>query len=67
MLLISGADDPCTGGEKGRTDSLNALKNAGFESLRTETLSGMRHEVLNEEAREKVFGMILSFFESVRR
>ena len=67
MLLISGADDPCTGGEKGRTDSLNALKNAGFESLRTETLSGMRHEVLNEEAREKVYGMILSFFESVRR
>ena len=61
ILLISGKDDPCTGGEKGRTDSVNQLKEAGFREIRVETIEGMRHEILNEADNEKVFRMILDF------
>ena len=61
ILLISGKDDPCTGGEKGRTDSLNRLKEAGFREIRVETIDGMRHEILNEKENGKVFRMILDF------
>ena len=61
ILMISGADDPCTGGEKGRADSENRLRRAGFRDLEIVTLSGMRHEILNESAREDVCRIILEF------
>ena len=64
ILLISGKDDPCTGGEKGRADSLNRLKEAGFREIRVETIDGMRHEILNETENRKVFRIILDFFNS---
>ena len=63
ILLISGADDPCTGGEKGRADSINLLREAGFRELEIVTLDGMRHEVLNETGREEVFRKILVFLD----
>ena len=65
ILLISGKDDPCTGGEKGRTDSLNRLKEAGFREIRVETIDGMRHEILNETDNGKAFRMILDFLNEV--
>ena len=63
ILLISGVDDPCTGGEKGRADSLDRLKRAGFRNTEVVTLEGMRHEILNEEKREDVYRTILAFIE----
>ena len=63
ILLISGRDDPCTGGEKGRADSEKVLREAGFTSLRTVVLDGMRHEILNENAREDVYREILAFMD----
>lgn len=62
ILLISGKDDPCTGGEKGREDSLNRLKEAGFREIRVETIEGMRHEILNETENQKVFRIIKDFY-----
>lgn len=61
ILLISGRDDPCTGGEKGRADSEAVLRKAGFRELETVTLEGMRHEILNETGREEVYRRILEF------
>ena len=63
ILLISGADDPCTGGDRGRADSAECLKRAGFRNLEIVTLEGMRHEILNETGREAVFRRILDFIE----
>ena len=63
FLLISGKDDPCTGGEKGRTTSLDVLKKAGFENLEVVTLDGMRHEILNELDGDKVAQTILEFLQ----
>ena len=62
FLLISGEDDPCTGGEKGRNDSLNRLQKAGFKNIDVVTLEKMRHEILNETEKEKVAKQILDYF-----
>ena len=62
ILLISGREDPCTGGEKGRADSERRLRECGFENVKVLVLDGMRHEILNEEGREAVFEEITRFF-----
>lgn len=63
ILMISGADDPCTGGEKGRADSVDRLKRAGFREPEVVTIDGMRHEILNEGRREDVYRTILEFIQ----
>lgn len=63
FLLISGAADPCTGGEKGRQASAEVLRRAGFRNLEMVTLEGMRHEILNEKDRQAVYDRILAFLE----
>ena len=64
ILLISGKDDPCTGGEKGREASEAVLRKAGFRELQIVTLDGMRHEILNETDKETVYQTILEFINS---
>lgn len=61
ILLISGREDPCTGGEKGRTDSAAVLGKAGFRNLTVATPDGMRHEILNEKGRDEICRTILDF------
>ena len=63
ILMISGREDPCTGGEKGRTDSEAVLRKAGFREIEIMTLDGMRHEILNETGREEVFRKIREFMD----
>ena len=63
ILLISGTDDPCTGGEKGRADSSDRLRKAGFRNQEVITLDGMRHEILNETHKEEAYKRILTFLE----
>ena len=63
FLLISGKDDPCTGGEKGRNASLKVLHKAGFKDFSIVTLDDMRHEILNELDKQKVYDEILKFFD----
>jgi alpha-beta hydrolase superfamily lysophospholipase len=64
ILMISGREDPCTGGEKGRKDSEAVLRKAGFREIQVVTLDGMRHEILNETGREEVYRRILEFINS---
>ena len=62
VLLISGKDDPCTGGEKGRAGSRSLLEKAGFRNISVITYGHMRHEILNESDHEKVYRDLLDFF-----
>ena len=62
VLLISGKDDPCTGGEKGRALSRDLLEKSGFRNISVITFDHMRHEILNESAHEKVYRDLLNFF-----
>ena len=61
IYLISGIDDPCTGGEKGRADSLDRLQKAGFKNIEVKTMDHMRHEILNEDDKQTVMQLILEF------
>jgi len=63
FLLISGEDDPCTGGQKGTQNSINTLKKAGFENIEKISYKNMRHEILNEKDNTIVFNDVLSFIE----
>ena len=63
FLLAGGVDDPCTGGEKGRADSKALLEKAGFKNISVITYPMMRHEILNEDDKEKVYSDILEFLE----
>ena len=62
VLLISGRDDPCTGGEKGRASSRSLLEKSGFQHISVITYDHMRHEILNESANENVYRDLLNFF-----
>ena len=64
IYLISGVDDPCTGGEKGRADSLDRLTKAGFTNIEVKTLDHMRHEILNEKEKDTVYNDILAFLDA---
>lgn len=62
VLLISGKDDPCTGLDKGREASKALLEKAGYKNIKVVTLEGMRHEILNEKEKAKVYEEIANFF-----
>ena len=67
ILLLGGEDDPCTGGEKGRAESKALLQKAGFHNTSVITYTGMRHEILNEKEKDRVFQDILEFVTSDHR
>jgi len=62
LLLISGENDPCTGGNKGRTHSRKILTEAGFTDIEEKIYIGLRHEILNEEGKEAIVNDILAFY-----
>ncbi len=61
ILAIRGAEDPCTGGDRGSADSLLTLQRAGFRYIVSISYPGMRHEILNEKDNEQVYRDILKF------
>lgn len=63
FLMLRGCDDPCTGGVKGATDSQKTLRRAGFQHLTVIDYPAMRHEILNETDRQKVYDDILAFYQ----
>lgn len=58
ILFLSGADDPCCSGEKGFHAAVDFLKGIGYSAVSGVMLSGMRHEILNEPDKEKVYQLI---------
>ena len=61
-LLIAGHDDPCTGFDKGRANSKALMEKAGFKNIGVITYDNMRHEILNENNKKKVYQDLLDFF-----
>ena len=54
ILFVAGKDDPCTGGAKGIKNSVNTLKEAGYESVSAIRYPNMRHEILQEKNADEV-------------
>lgn len=63
ILLICGEEDPCTGGENGRAQSLSCLKKTGFAKITSKIWPSMRHEILQEKEKVQVFRMIQTYLE----
>lgn len=59
-----GEDDIITKGEEGIKSSLSFLKDIGYRDIESKIYKEMKHEILNETNKEKVYKDILGVFES---
>ncbi|MDO4568495.1 MAG: alpha/beta hydrolase [Clostridia bacterium] len=66
ILLIAGADDPVGSFGDGVKQVNDALLAAGHE-VTFKLYAGMRHEILNEDGNEEVYGDVLDFADAVTR
>ena len=63
MLLISGSDDPVGDFGKGVRKVYEMLKKAGCINVDIKLLHGVRHEILNDIKREKVYAILYNWLE----
>lgn len=63
ILSITGAEDIVTGGKKGLEDTKKTLEEIGYKNIEIINLPNMKHEVINELDNEKVYDLILNFFD----
>lgn len=61
FLFLSGRDDPVGGMGKEVTHITQQLKKAGVQNVNLILYPLMRHEILNEDKRERVYGDVLRF------
>jgi len=65
LLMLRGLEDSCVGGNKGAEDSRFVLVKSGFKNIEYIDYPKMRHEILGEEDKEKVYNDILLFFKKI--
>lgn len=61
VLFLSGADDPCMVGPKGLDKAVMKMRQAGYHDVSYKIYPAMRHEILNEIGKERVWQDILRF------
>ena len=61
IKFFSGKDDPCYVSEKKMTGSIMLLKKIGYSDVRGQLYDNMRHDILHEREKERVFRNILRF------
>lgn len=64
LLLLSGQNDPCTGGAKGIADSCQALRRSGFCQIQCVSYPNMRHEIIAEKEHAIVYRDIVDFYKN---
>ncbi|MBQ0001566.1 MAG: alpha/beta fold hydrolase [Clostridiales bacterium] len=64
VLFISGEDDPCRGNNELFGKAVKSMRRAGYQRVKGKLYPGMRHEILNEREKEKVFKDVLIFLEN---
>lgn len=63
ILFLGGEDDPCIGSGRKFVQELQFMKNMGYRHVTGKLYPGMRHEILNEKEKEKVFENIVQYLE----
>lgn len=63
VLMLKGADDPCSGDRSQIKDSFNTIKNAGYHDLALKIYQNMRHEILFEKNAKTVKQDITSWLD----
>ena len=66
ILFVSGEDDPCLGGRKKLLQAVRHLKRRGYDRVSFRLYPGMRHEILNEKGRFRVYHDI-AYFSRVKK
>ena len=67
ILFVSGEDDPCLGGSKKLLQAVQHLKGRGYDRVSFRMYPGMRHEILNEKRRFRVYHDIAYFLRKSER
>lgn len=61
VLFVSGAEDPCLGNVRKFAGAVHAMRRAGYLDVKGKLYPRMRHEILNEKGKEKVYHDILVY------
>lgn len=61
VMFISGADDPCMGTAGRFASAVEKMRKAGYRHVTSVLYPGMRHEILNEKGKMKVWADVLDF------
>jgi len=61
VLFISGAEDPCLGNVRKFASAVHAMRRAGYLDVKGKLYPRMRHEILNEKEKEKVWSNIVTY------
>ena len=64
--FVSGEFDPCAPDEKGFDDAMARMKSAGYRRVTGKRYPGMRHEILNETDRQRVYDDLLALLDGWR-
>ena len=65
ILFMSGMDDPCYVNENKWRQSVDRMKELGYQNVREIRYAGMRHEIQNENGNDKVFDDVDCFCKEV--
>ena len=61
ILFLSGEEDPCMGGTAGLGKAVAVMRESGYRRISVKIYPAMRHEVLNEIGKERVWRDIIYF------
>ena len=61
ILLVAGSEDRVVGSSKKLQKLYNFLKNNGYNNISLDELKGMRHELINDIDKEKVYKKVINF------
>ena len=64
IRFFSGAEDPCAKSRHRFAEAVRALKTAGYTDVRGKMYNGMRHDILREKQKHRVFDDIMRFIEA---
>ncbi len=64
IRFLSGADDPCALSRRKLMGAVHLLKQIGYTDVRCRLYKGMRHDILHERNKLRVYNDILRFIES---
>ena len=67
ILFMSSGEDPCMVSREKLSEAVNLLRNVGYAHVKAKVYDGMRHEILNEPERDKVYADIAAFLEECSR
>lgn len=58
IWFLSGADDPCMGSRRALLSAVSLLQKVGYHKVSCRLYDGLRHELLNETAKDEVYADI---------